>query len=441
MSPHQPHLQPGRRGSGLILSPSALQSDRELMANSKYEYVKEFEIDDRLLPNVYVLVRIDGKGFHKFSAAHEFHKPNDIRALNLMNHAARCVMHELEDILIAFGESDEYSFLFRRSTDLYQRRSAKIVSTVVSLFTSAYVYYWGDYFTDSKRPLYPPVFDGRAVLYPTEVEVKDYFAWRQADTHINNLFNTSFWALVEKGGLSPKAAEVRLSGTDSKEKNEMLFTEFNTNYSKLPAIFRKGSVLLREHLPKDLPRDFIIPTPSEMLSGSTAAAATPSSTFAVTLGAAGSSIKPTHGDNTDESTFALPMSSDVDGVVNAGAEEQCGKKRSLRDAEEVVQMDVEDNEDGDNIVGTATDIQSLPKTNIDNGMDMDKTVSESASAELLTATNTGEGEEQKGKVPPVFVRMKKGVVIDHIDIIGEKFWSGRGAYILMPEKKKRLRTK
>lgn len=147
----------------------------------------------------------------RFSAAHEFAKPNDIRALNLMNHAARSVMHELDDVLIGFGESDEFSFLFRKSTDLYQRRESKIVSTVVSLFTSAYVYYWNDYFPSSKRPLYPPVFDGRAVLYPSEVEVKDYFAWRQADTHINNLFNTSFWALVEKGGMTPKAAEVRLS--------------------------------------------------------------------------------------------------------------------------------------------------------------------------------------------------------------------------------------
>jgi len=35
------------------------------MAKSKYEYVKEFETDDRLLANVYILVRIDGKGFHK----------------------------------------------------------------------------------------------------------------------------------------------------------------------------------------------------------------------------------------------------------------------------------------------------------------------------------------------------------------------------------------
>lgn len=29
--------------------------------------------------------------------------------------------------------------------------------------------------------------------------VRDYFAWRQADCHINNLYNTCFWALVADG--------------------------------------------------------------------------------------------------------------------------------------------------------------------------------------------------------------------------------------------------
>lgn len=29
---------------------------------------------------------------------------------------------------------------------------------------------------------YPPSFDGRIVLYPTEKAVKDYFSWRQVDS-------------------------------------------------------------------------------------------------------------------------------------------------------------------------------------------------------------------------------------------------------------------
>lgn len=146
-------------------------------------------------------------------------------------------MNELDDIVLGFGESDEYSFLFRKSTDLYQRREAKIVSTVVSLFTSAYVYYWPDYFPDSSRPKYPPVFDGRAVLYPSEVEVRDYFAWRQADTHINNLFNTSFWALVEQGKMSPRAAEVKLSVSHSDRFHAIFFLEEPVLLCRVDSLF------------------------------------------------------------------------------------------------------------------------------------------------------------------------------------------------------------
>jgi hypothetical protein len=35
------------------------------MANSKYEYVKQFELADNLLPNTWLVVRIDGRGFHR----------------------------------------------------------------------------------------------------------------------------------------------------------------------------------------------------------------------------------------------------------------------------------------------------------------------------------------------------------------------------------------
>jgi hypothetical protein len=35
------------------------------MALSKYEYVKHFELDDKLLPVCWVVIRLDGKGFTK----------------------------------------------------------------------------------------------------------------------------------------------------------------------------------------------------------------------------------------------------------------------------------------------------------------------------------------------------------------------------------------
>ena len=44
----------------------------------------------------------------RLSEEHNFVKPNDERALQLMDHAARDVMNEFKDIVLAFGESDEY---------------------------------------------------------------------------------------------------------------------------------------------------------------------------------------------------------------------------------------------------------------------------------------------------------------------------------------------
>ena len=44
------------------------------------------------------------------SQEHAFVKPNDERALLLMDHAARDVMDEFKDIVLAFGESDEYRY-------------------------------------------------------------------------------------------------------------------------------------------------------------------------------------------------------------------------------------------------------------------------------------------------------------------------------------------
>lgn len=216
------------------------------MAKSKYEYVKLFETDDRLLPGCWIVVRLDGKGFTKFCELHGFEKPNDLRALCLMDEAAKAVMGEFQDIRLAFGESDEYSFVFSKGCELYGRRASKLVSLVASLFSAAYVRFWPTHFPGTPLAA-TPMFDGRAVLYPADATLRDYLSWRQADTHVNNLYNTCFWALV-KSGKTTAEAHAELRGTLSDFKNEMLFTRFGINYSTLPERFRKGSVVIRQRV-------------------------------------------------------------------------------------------------------------------------------------------------------------------------------------------------
>ncbi|XP_029680662.1 probable tRNA(His) guanylyltransferase isoform X2 [Formica exsecta] len=174
------------------------------MAKSKFEYVKEFEQDDNCLPNCWIVIRIDGRNFSRFCETHQFVKPNDVAALELMNRAAITVMEDFKEIILGFGQSDEYSFVFRKDTELYKRRDKNL---------------------------------------------RDYLAWRQADVHVNNLYNTCFWNLILKGKLTPSQAEEKLRGTLASHKNELLFQEFGINYNNEPQLFRKGTTLIRKLVP------------------------------------------------------------------------------------------------------------------------------------------------------------------------------------------------
>ena len=214
------------------------------MSHSRFEYVKQFEQHLDLLKNTYIVIRIDGKGFTKFTDKHQFKKPNDIRALKLMIISGLNVMKNYTEIFMSYGQSDEFSFVFKKNAKLYNRRSEKILTNIVSIFTSSYVYYWDKIFKDIKLN-YPPSFDGRIILYPSFQNLKDYFCWRVTDCHINNLYNTTFWALVEKGNLNKDQAHQKLKTTLSNEKNEILFSQFKINYNDEPIIYKKGTLILK----------------------------------------------------------------------------------------------------------------------------------------------------------------------------------------------------
>jgi tRNA(His) guanylyltransferase len=166
-----------------------------------------------------------------------------------MNRAATHVLRQLPDVDFAYGVSDEYSFVFDRHTTLFERRRDKLCSTVVSTFTAAYVAFWDECFggglvvpegyapaskwvgveraglREMERegcnlsPDMFPSFDARAVVYPTTANLRDYLSWRQVDCHINNLYNTTFWFMVCKGGMSERDAEEELKGTLAKDKD------------------------------------------------------------------------------------------------------------------------------------------------------------------------------------------------------------------------------
>lgn len=239
------------------------------MANSKYEYVRQYEdaTDNKLLKGCFIVVRIDGQSFHQVSKKYNFTKPNDKRCLDLMVTAGETIMNQyFPEIVVSYGQSDEFSFVFRKSSKVHNRRMTKFTSLITSLFTSSFIRNWNRFFPSTQLTS-DISFDGRCVLYPDLPTVLDYLNWRQVDCHINNLYNTTFHALTgeykrvvlseedtsytetelpvyeEVKKLTATEAHDKLKGSISSDKNEILFSTYKVNYNNELAQFKKGTLI------------------------------------------------------------------------------------------------------------------------------------------------------------------------------------------------------
>ena len=82
-----------------------------------------------------------------------------------MSKCAKEVMKSFNEIILAYGDSDEFSFVFKKSAKVFNRREDKILSCVLSLYSTSYVFYWSKYFPETLKRI--PSFDARIVLYPS----------------------------------------------------------------------------------------------------------------------------------------------------------------------------------------------------------------------------------------------------------------------------------
>ena len=70
----------------------------------------------RILPQTWVIVRVDGRGFSQFTKSH-FEKPFDVEFHKLMVQTATALLQEMHGIY-CYTESDEISVLFPQKMGL-----------------------------------------------------------------------------------------------------------------------------------------------------------------------------------------------------------------------------------------------------------------------------------------------------------------------------------
>jgi tRNA(His) guanylyltransferase len=191
----------------------------------------------RLPPGAWVILRLDGRSFSRFTET-RFDKPFDDRFHDGMVQTAQAVLEDLQG-LYAYTESDEISVLFPRSWDLFDRELEKIISLSASTASAALTLAFGTRVH----------FDSRAILAAEDEQVVDYFRWRQADASRCALNGWTYWTL-RKQGQSVAQATAGLEGKSVADKNELLF-QAGINFNDLPLWQRRGTGLYWERYERE----------------------------------------------------------------------------------------------------------------------------------------------------------------------------------------------
>ncbi len=131
----------------------------------------------------YTLIRVDGKAFHTFTRHCE--RPFDEDLIKAMNNTALEMLPEMMGAKCAFVQSDEISILLTdfetpQTQAWFDGNLQKVVSISAALATAAFN---RNYPKGEGKAL----FDSRAWVISSPIEVRNYLIWRQKDATRNSI--------------------------------------------------------------------------------------------------------------------------------------------------------------------------------------------------------------------------------------------------------------
>lgn len=199
----------------------------------------ELSLDQILAPDVYMVARLDGRGFTKLTKEIcRFEAPFDPAFRDMMVGTVKELMNCGFRVVYGYTESDEISLLFHKNENAFGRKVRKYHSILSGVASAAFSLQLGQ----------SAVFDCRMVPLPSEERVRDYFLWRQEDASRNALNSHCYWAL-RKGGATVQEATALLEGQTTAYKTQLLLRH-GVNFDSLPSWQKRGIGLFWADVPK-----------------------------------------------------------------------------------------------------------------------------------------------------------------------------------------------
>jgi tRNA(His) 5'-end guanylyltransferase len=195
--------------------------------------VFETNYDVSVMPDVYMVARIDGRGFTRLTKEkHNFQKPFDETFRDYMIETTKHLMDCGFKVVYGFTQSDEISLLFDINEDTFSRKVRKYNSILAAEASAKFSLLLNDLAS----------FDCRISQLPGKQNVVDYFRWRNEDAHRNALNTHCYW-MLRKEGRSASEATKEIEGRSNSSKNELLF-QYGLNFNDLPKWQKRGVGLL-----------------------------------------------------------------------------------------------------------------------------------------------------------------------------------------------------
>lgn len=197
-------------------------------------YEKRFT-SDMFLPNLPVIVRLDGKAFHGWTKGLD--RPFDSEFKIVMCMITKQLIKETSAV-IGYTQSDEITLVLYtkeiKSQIFFDGKVSKINSVCASMASAYFNNKTKEFGKFDNKPL--AFFDCRSFQVPSEWEAINSLLWRELDATRNSILS------VGQANFSHK----EMQGLSCAQVQEKLFQEKNINWNDYPYYYKKGTYYRRD---------------------------------------------------------------------------------------------------------------------------------------------------------------------------------------------------
>lgn len=215
------------------------------MKNDEFgDRMKDYEglfTKQTVVPSQILCVRIDGKGFSKFTKG--FVKPFDYRLTKTMVETTKELV-KLTNADIGYTQSDEITLIYgmgeKQNEHIFGGKTSKINSIIASMTTANF----NKFLKENAETDKLAYFDCRSWGVPNKIEASNVLLWRVQDARKNSISAMMRWTCGHK-------AMENLSGEQMKE----YMLQEGKDWNDLANVWKYGVYVKRRNYETELPDD------------------------------------------------------------------------------------------------------------------------------------------------------------------------------------------